>query len=313
MNINAQEITAENFVEKIASQVKHYPQEPMYFFRANAHNCVYEILVNDFPIEKHYRLGWNATPTDFNRAILKSGKQTLTYRLYPIGNLLGDEERVNTLLSTTQIEIEIFRVDDHRTYTSDEDEKIVINHTSDKKEDKFVGAGLPYYEYTFEFEAKVPYENEGWSKGIDLRKVDSMELKAKVFQYYKKIQALYEKQDLGGILKMNYAFQARNSIAEYRTKEEIQKILDYYKRSAYYKGKEFQPLKKYEFQFFGGGTITAFKHTSKEPINKRLRGNNALWFKYKTESGGTRGQFLGAYLYAPKDKQQNGLHLEMIN
>ena len=56
------EITANNIVEKIASQVKHYPQEPYYYIYIENSLCIYEILVNDVPVVKNFEYGEYATP-----------------------------------------------------------------------------------------------------------------------------------------------------------------------------------------------------------------------------------------------------------
>ena len=48
------DITANNIVEKITNQVKHYPKEPFYYFYVGNSLCTYEILVNDFPIQKSF-------------------------------------------------------------------------------------------------------------------------------------------------------------------------------------------------------------------------------------------------------------------
>ena len=59
---NNMEITANNIVEKIASQVKHYPQEPYYYIYIENSFCIYEILVNDVPVVKNFEYGEYATP-----------------------------------------------------------------------------------------------------------------------------------------------------------------------------------------------------------------------------------------------------------
>lgn len=240
----------------------------MYFFHSNAHNCVYEILVNDFPVEQHYRLGWDATPTEFNQAMLKSGKQTLTYRLYPIGDLLGDDEHVDSLLSTTQIEIAIFRVNDHRTYSSAEDEKLIINHKSKTNEGKFIGTGLPYYEYTFEFCAQVPYENEGWSNGIDLRNINKKVLEQKVIDYYENYKKLYINEIFGELATINYQFEFRNAISKYKKKHEIMDLWFEYNDVLHYLDKEFQPLKGYQIQFYGEGRLFFLNTQAKNLLTK---------------------------------------------
>ena len=77
MNI---EITANTIVEKISKEVKHYPKEPVYQLYVNNSLCLYEVLVNDYPVGKMFEYEQEATPYEINDAILKSGKHILRYR-----------------------------------------------------------------------------------------------------------------------------------------------------------------------------------------------------------------------------------------
>ena len=58
----------------------------------------------------------------------------------------------------------------------------------------FIATGQPYYEYTFEFEAEVPYELEGWTKGQDLTKLDQKLLEKKALEFHNTYQKIYENQ-----------------------------------------------------------------------------------------------------------------------
>ncbi|PKH49672.1 hypothetical protein CXF68_02725 [Tenacibaculum sp. Bg11-29] len=67
-----------------------------------------------------------------------------------------------------------------------------------------MGTGLPYYEYTFTFNATIPYEIEGWTNAIDLRKLDQKKLESAVIYEYKKIQKLYKNNEVDKIMNMEY-------------------------------------------------------------------------------------------------------------
>lgn len=54
----------------------------------------YEIYVNDFPIEKYYGSGGIGSRIEFNQAILESGEQEFTLRIFP-----RDEEYEETFLT----------------------------------------------------------------------------------------------------------------------------------------------------------------------------------------------------------------------
>jgi len=75
-------ITINNVADKMWKDMSKYTQEPMYLLRIRQEYCTYEVLVNDFPVYENYDLGVNATGIKINRAILKSGEQTVTGTLY---------------------------------------------------------------------------------------------------------------------------------------------------------------------------------------------------------------------------------------
>ena len=150
MNIQYPDVNANNFEQRISNAVKHYEKEPMYYMRINKINCLVEILVNDYPVHNDYELSNYATPLLINRAILKSGEQKLTYRLYPIGNLIkeeyGEGDTVTTLTNNTSISISIIKMDNNGEKRL-EDEEVVIKHISlNDAKGNFIASGKPYYE-----------------------------------------------------------------------------------------------------------------------------------------------------------------------
>jgi hypothetical protein len=64
---------------------------------------------------------------------------------------------------------------------------------------------VPYIELKGEFEAIiVPYELEGWSKGMDLSKEDPKKLEEEVLGRLKEIASLYETKDIEGLAREHY-------------------------------------------------------------------------------------------------------------
>ena len=66
-------------------------------------------MVNDVPAFKYFKEGQIITPITINEFINKSGKQTITYKLYPLTKRTGGDG-FNTLLDWTSIKIELFSV-----------------------------------------------------------------------------------------------------------------------------------------------------------------------------------------------------------
>lgn len=311
-----QEFNLDTYVDSIAAQVKHYPKEPMYYLRINQLNCIYEILVNGEIVTGNYSLMQYASATEINRAILKSGPQTITYRLYPVGDLvkeeIGEGKTITTLLNSTEISIDVIRVDDINTYESiTDDEKLVVKHQSKKNKEtgNFIGAGLPYYEHTFTFNAQVPYEIEGWTNGIDLRKLDQKKLEQAVVTEYKKIQKLYEAKDVAAILDTKYHSFVRLAVTEYRDKQYIKEMVKEIYEPILIEDKDFQPIKDYIVDFHGNGAIISLWHPSviqKLDLDVRLDRKSTFYFLYTDEDGDTLVDFTGIFLSIPKDKHKEG-------
>ena len=79
-------ITADNIVEEISKQVKHYPQEPMYVITHLDNFCHYEIFIDDNVAFKEFD---DLSPDAFNvnQFIYKKGIHTIKYKLYPLGKI----------------------------------------------------------------------------------------------------------------------------------------------------------------------------------------------------------------------------------
>ena len=116
--MNEQDVNVGNIVDYMASQVKEYDEHPMYAIRPLQNNCIFEILVNDIPVYAEFSLEKLGTPYTINSRILKSGPQTLTYRLYPIGDLMveqfGKGETVTTLRKNTSMKLEVIEYKRHQ-------------------------------------------------------------------------------------------------------------------------------------------------------------------------------------------------------
>jgi hypothetical protein len=159
------DISANNIVAKITEHVKHYSKEPIdYLYAANS-LCVYEILVNDYPIHQNFKYEQLATPIYINEAILKSGRQKITYRIYPAPKEFNGGSDVFD--SDTQFDVGVYQQDFKRPDTDTEvlvkEEKLPIKEiqVGDKEFEKvkeFVAKGQKYYEHSFYFDAEVPYK-----------------------------------------------------------------------------------------------------------------------------------------------------------
>ncbi|MFD2908235.1 hypothetical protein ACFSX9_05755 [Flavobacterium ardleyense] len=306
------DINSKNFVLKLLEKVKHYHKEPIYYMRIGKANCVIEVLVNDYPIHNDYELSNYATPIEINHCILKSGKQKLTYRLYPTGDLMkesygGDEETVTTLTDFTSVSIKIIQMD-NKGEQKLKDEVVVMQHNSlSDKSGKFVASGKPYYEYTFEFQAEVPYNLEGWTKGQDLTKLDEKMLEKKALDFHNMYQKIYENQDADALAKIEFNAIKRQALVYYYNKEDITEMWNEVLKILLVKNKTFESIDQYKIVFFGDKKILMLMQKN---LNIEFRGFGMFNMKYINESGVNSSMLSGIDLSLPEGKRlENGLYV----
>jgi hypothetical protein len=166
--------------------------------------------------------------------------------------------------------------------------------------ENFIATGKDYYEGSFTFEAKTPYELEGFENVQNLRKLDAKELQSKLIKQYANLKNVYQNKEYDNIAKASYNSLRDQFIAEYETKENIQSIweelMGAFKESSF----EMQPVENYKMVFFADGKLVALMQTT---LDNRFRGNTALWAKVNY-GGGLRPMFLNSYFYIPKGKTE---------
>ncbi|MCL5244952.1 hypothetical protein M4I21_03980, partial [Cellulophaga sp. 20_2_10] len=187
---------------------------------------------------------------------------------------------------------------------------------------EFVGAGLAFYEFSFTFKAEVPFEFEGWSNGIDLRKVDSTLLKQKIISYYKMYQKIYEEENVDKYFSINFNNTVRKVTTSYYAHKVhdgdqiFEELKKQFLNSLMKKNKDFLTLKDYELAFYGNGRIATLKQSSSFEIDQRFRGKPALHFLYQNEGEEFR-RMISPYIYLYMDKdnytgKDEDIQLEMI-
>jgi hypothetical protein len=272
----AKDITENNYVEKLNSQIKHYQNEPIYYFRINKQNCLVEVYINDVITYDDYELSNVITPTEIGN-ILKSGQQTVTVKMYPLGNLLNEDLGLENqppatkLSNKAQVDISVVLMD-NKSKQQFADERVITSQKSSKD-----AAGKEYYEFSFTFNAEVPYEFEGWTKGQDLRKLDQQLVRKKALEFYEMVGQIYVNQDLSVLLKIEYPFVCRAKQSFYRKRENIEKNLEEYSNIKNFEFK-INTIKNYKMEFMGNGKVLLLTTNSLEP---EFRGGGALMLNYR--------------------------------
>ena len=287
-------ITADNLVEEIVKQVKHYPSEPQYVMHYFNGVCNFEIYINDFKVVKSFNNESFKTSKRINPFLLSKNNQ-LKIILYPRDSVnklnlqAGLDLKVNSYENTDRFSIE------------KQHSNLFIYQTPEDENGFFKYAGKEYFEQTVAFTLPdVPYKIEGWKDSQDLRNFDKKLLEQKVLQAYQMIQKSFKERDLDKIAQFSYNKMKDQAIAQYFDEEEVQEGWEELISIAGADNLEFFSLENYELVFYGEGRLVGLKSKKKD---KGFRGASALLCKFKRE-GKWVGAELDYLLHIPKGKTE---------
>lgn len=294
-------ITADNALPVIEKQIRHFPKEPLYYIYIDHEQCFFDILVNDIPAFQYFKDGGIMSQVILNNYIAKSGKQKITYRLYPQTNR-EQGEGFKELTPYTRFKLKLYSRDNADTLTSFDKQVQVLEHTNLKKEDgkTFIGAGLPYYEYTVEFNATVPYEHSPTLEtAVDLKSMNKEVLEKKTVEAYNFFRNVISEKNKDQYFSLVFNSDFRQIQSEYYTNEHLKENgnedLFYFNTPSF----KLEPIENYTMKIYGDGKLVGLEHASKDI---RLRGESSIWGKYNAREGGVRVRFLRILLYIPKGK-----------
>lgn len=278
-NIN---ITADNIIEEIAQQVKHYSEEPNYGFRYGNTQCFFELYINDLPAFKQFKKS-TSSAFPINTSILKKGIQKVRYKIYPLDNqkFLLDETSLILNLESFNTKNKEQRDIIHLEYNTPQIETKV---TPDYSTYKFAGSGKTYYEGSFDINVDVPYElHPPFENAQDLLKMDKKELETKLVKEYNKIRNIYQNKEKNNIAKLVYGNLKTQFITNYSTKEQIKETWHEINEILFNSDIEILPIANYKMQFFANGKLVALFTDGSNP---KIRGGNALVCNVKSGNHG---------------------------
>ena len=287
-------ITADNLVEEIAKQVKHYPSEPQYVMHYFNGVCNFEIYINDFKVVKSFNNESFKTSKRINPFLLSKNNQ-LKIILYP-------RDSVNKLNLQAGLDLKVNSYENTDRFSIEKQQSnLFIYQTPEDENGFFKYAGKEYFEQTVTFTLpEVPYKIEGWKDSQDLRNFDKKLLEQKVLQAYQMIQKSFKERDLDGIAQFSFNKMKDQAIAQYFDEEEVQEGWEELISIAGADNLEFFPLENYELVFYGEGRLVGLKSKKKD---KGFRGASALLCKFKRE-GKSVGAELDYLLHIPKGKTE---------
>ncbi len=294
-------ITADNALSVKEKLIKHFPKEPLYYVYIDHEQCFFEILVNDIPAFRYFQDGGIMSPVILNNYIAKSGKQKITYRLYP-QTTRENGEGFETLTPYTRFNLTLYSRDNADTLTSFDKRMKILEQPNLKKDDgkTFIGAGLPFYEYTLEFDANVPYEQSpSLETAVDLKSMDKELLEKKTVEAYRYLGKLISDKNKDQYFSLVFNSDMRQLQSAYYTSEHLKENgnddLFYFNTPSF----KIEPLADYAMKIYGNGKLVCLEHTS---MDTRLQGRSSIWGKYNAEESGVRVRFLRILLYLPKGK-----------
>ncbi|MCV6631544.1 MAG: hypothetical protein OIF50_16970 [Flavobacteriaceae bacterium] len=210
-----------------------------------------ELCVNDVKLRKSFLSGY----IDLNPYILKSGIQNVKIRAYCLEGTLNIEP-----YHTKQFPNELppIRVS---IYTTDEKEENI--HKLVQFPLTPIDKPIPLYEASWEFEAEVPYELEGWSKAQDLSKWDQEVLLEKVVAKYQEYREMLHSGNTQAFWKAIDKGLQEEFVSYYYTEERIQQL---YARTNFYDLQKdiMMPLEKYTMKLYGNGRLVCLENIDKE-------------------------------------------------
>jgi len=287
-------ITADNLVEEIVKQVKHYPSEPQYVMHYFNGVCNFEIYINDFKVVKSFNNESFKTSERINPFLLSKNNQ-LKIILYP-------RDSVNKLNLQAGLDLKVNSYENTDRFSIEKQQSnLFIYQTPEDENGFFKYAGKEYFEQTVAFTLPdVPYKIEGWKDSQDLRNFDKKLLEQKVLQAYQMIQKSFKERDLDKIAQFSYNKMKDQAIAQYFDEEEVQEGWEELISIAGGDNLEFFPLENYELVFYGEGRLVGLKSKKKD---KGFQGASALLCKFKRE-GKWVGAELDYLLHIPKGKTE---------
>lgn len=274
-------INANNIVEEITKQIKHYPSEKQYTFTYNNHMCYFEILVNDMPSFKEYDEAQTGSAFLINDVIFKSGKQKVTYKVYPASSeVLPDNTDLKLTLSSYDQKNKSADDVTYMEYSIPKNEKKVTENYSNYT---FSGAGKTFYEGSFDINVEVPYANQApFEKAQDLRKMNKKELEIKLVKEYNKVRSIYQSKDKDQVARLLFDKLKNQMVAEYASPEKVKAAWNEAGEIVFNSDIEILPIEKYQMRFFADGRLVALYTDGSNP---KTKGDNALICNMKSGYG----------------------------
>lgn len=307
------DVKSTEILGNLYKDVKHQDQRINYQAMIFIGGCNYEVLINDYPVDRYFGPGNGSASGDspINIAILKPGTQTWKIRVYPSRDrkdVNGETTLVpqDAIQPGARVEMDIEGV---RFAANGDIEKRfgkVVEFTAPVKLDNTTGknmlsdAGKPYTEYSGTFQADVPYTLVGWENSTDLRSVDSTVLQQQLVKEYKKFHGWLQDNDVDQIAARKLVSEKEIAQAYFYDKATNDRFLAEFMQRWGQKNLKMQPLENYKVAIYGDGKIATLIDV--------IDNGSPLWGNYEVGEDQFKHNTYLLYFHIPKSKKE----LELI-
>ena len=275
-----------------------YPSMPQYYLEGYQSGCYYELYINGILVFKHYEnVGLSNHAVNINQNILQSGLQEVTIKLFPLGEI--DGENYTTIDPDDSFRLKIFSRDKQKPYKAF-DYDFLQEHKVDIK------TSVPYFEETITFNVEVPYTLEGWSNSQVLTDMDQDVLEQEILAFYENYATIINTQDEKAWVELIETREKEYFKAVFyndNNDEELKARIEDFTVTFDSDFQEKFPLDNYEMLFSKDGktvTLKSTEHRGRSPLNYGIEIiKNEQSYKYKRNR----------YLFLHKPKGSNKLEI----
>lgn len=219
----------ETITKTVFQQTPKHDKQPMYALQVDKKGCRASIWVNDWNVDNYWNKGGYTVTETISPYIIKSGKQTITMKIYP-------REGVKYIDDLTYVSLELIYVPQKGCDMNQYQLLQTIKLPEEIKDKK-----LPYFEMTIPFEAKVPWDHSLFYEDLqDLRKIPNIEIK--LLEEYKKYVLMIENNDQENYIEKMFKNRKYEFETLYIKEKEVKEYMDS-------DIKDVSPLKNKEVQF----------------------------------------------------------------
>lgn len=149
------------------------------------------------------------------------------------------------------------------------------------------------------FEAAVPYHLQGWTDGEVFKEEDSLQLKAQVVDFYKKIINLYNTHNFKELYQLSKLQEYELAQYNYFTKDLIISNREKFNNTLPKNGLKMLTLENYKLEFYANNRVLALVR-----VDNPFKYKSAIIGEKEDIYGNNKIVILNKLLYSPKGSSQ---------